>query len=141
MTGQMSVCLRQLSQKTYVSLEFRDRLKYFEVFLKTKMDCKCPTCQKSFPTKYGLARHLRVHQSKVENVVCEVCSKPFANKANLKTHLNDIHGLKEITHAAKIWISNKGVPVKMKDASTQTEWDDSHLPPKKRKVNKADFSS
>lgn len=58
---------------------------------KAKKEYMCDKCKRSFDRKANFVRHFRVHQSKVEIVVCCVCSKTYANKANLKQHFIDCH--------------------------------------------------
>lgn len=55
---------------------------------------KCNQCQKEFPQKINLIRHIRTH-TKEKPFKCKHCHKKFSQKSNLKTH-NRIHTNKKI---------------------------------------------
>lgn len=73
-----------------------------------KIEFKCVDCNRIFDRKYNLDRHIRVHQQKVENVVCSECPKTFSNVANLKVHFNDAHKGKKMTAIEKVTVRNEG---------------------------------
>lgn len=71
-------------------------------------DYECDKCDKIFNRKGNLRRHLRVHQSKVENFVCNICSKSFANKGNLKLHFDNFHNGLQMQFPKLALVPNKG---------------------------------
>ena len=46
---------------------------------------QCKQCDKVFPSKRGLKRHLKIHEDQ-KKYPCNKCDKVFANKSNLKRH-------------------------------------------------------
>ena len=49
-----------------------------------RLDFSCSKCDKKFPTKYGLSKHLMTHDKKFE---CNKCGKKFARKDVLELHM------------------------------------------------------
>lgn len=52
---------------------------------------KCPQCDKTFPGRSYLNKHLRVVHFVIEPVQCPECGKTFSNPIRLKTHQNQVH--------------------------------------------------
>lgn len=67
----------------------------------------CEECERSFNRKSNFIRHYRVHQSKVQKVVCTVCFKTYANVSNLKAHFLDYHRDESMPVPKTITVPNK----------------------------------
>lgn len=68
----------------------------------------CDECLRVFSRKGNMLRHKRVHEQKVENVVCSECQKNFSNAHNLKIHLRDVHNATVQSDTKSILVCNKG---------------------------------
>ena len=52
---------------------------------------KCMLCEKSYPRKYALKRHMEnIHQENPE-ATCPLCHKIFKNPHALETHISKMH--------------------------------------------------
>lgn len=67
----------------------------------------CEECERSFNRKSNFVRHYRVHQSKVQRVVCTICSKTYANVSNLKAHFLDCHRDESMSVPKTITVPNQ----------------------------------
>lgn len=70
---------------------------------------ECEKCGRIFNKKGNLTRHLRVHKTTVQNVICSVCSRSFANSTNLKIHFESFHAGFEMQTPKSALVANKGI--------------------------------
>lgn len=52
-----------------------------------QFQCKYPSCDKSYSSKYNLRRHIESNHSKVKRFRCRICGKYLSSKQNLQEHL------------------------------------------------------
>lgn len=54
----------------------------------TNYCCYYPNCEKEYPCKYNLKRHVKTKHLKLQKFQCPTCKKNFANQQNLDEHQN-----------------------------------------------------
>lgn len=60
--------------------------KMFEKPIQVKKH-KCESCGSSFPAKYNLERHMKIHKVHIDYNNCQSCSKSFSQPDGLKRHM------------------------------------------------------
>lgn len=63
------------------------------------MRIKCELCNKTFPYKHDLLRHLQTHTDE-RGYACDACEKKFKTRDNLRNHSLEVHGKKSVASNA-----------------------------------------
>lgn len=65
----------------------------------------CITCHKKYKHRTSVWRHIKFECNKKPQFKCHVCGKCVTQKATLKTHLENVHGLLYVSSRCRVWPS------------------------------------
>lgn len=78
------ICSKEFKQSGH--LDTHIRLKHSE---EKPFECNFPGCNKSFPVRWALKTHLKIHKEKDKS--CNYCNKRFHQKVQLINHIKFKH--------------------------------------------------